>query len=496
MCHSRHTCKSGQFRPRRIKAIVMLVRFKVRNFLSFRDETEFSMVAADVESHPDHVISHDGSTVKRVLKTSVIYGANASGKSNFVKALDFARDLIIGNLALQRGEQIPTMPFMFDLDFMGKPSRFEFEVKCGNRLFLYGFEVTEKLVVSEWLFEWIMDNWELWFRRFDESKPWEIGAILHAAVDEMSVESYQSPLIEDDTPTDSPKMSVSYLLGGTQENQLFLNEAYNRGVKEFEALFDWFLRRLVLVFPDARDMPIPFPQRIDEDFESKLAELIDVFGVGATGVSLKPIDLEEDPRFPRSMKEAIRRAAFRTSNATTGYKSVQLNETTLLFDVDENKEIKPKEIFVRHKANQGFTVMFQLGQESDGTRRLFILAPVILDFLRENNDRVYVIDELERKLHPKLSFLILNMFLKNSGQKPSQLIVTTHETQILDLGLLRTDEIWFAEKDPYGGSSLFSLEEFTPRPSGDVRDEYLHGRFGATPIPLSVSNLGWADDDS
>ena len=473
----------------------MLVRFKVKNFLSFRDEAEFSMMAADVESHPDHVIAHEGSTEKRILKSSVIYGANASGKSNFVKALDFARDLIVGNLASQRGEQIPRLPFMFDLDFMGKPSRFEFEVKCGSRLFLYGFEVTQKLVVSEWLFEWIADNWELWFRRSEESKSWEIGNILNAAVKNISIKPNQTPLDEDDTPPDSPKVFVSYLLGGTRQNQLFLNEAYNRGVKEFEALYDWFLRRLVLVFPDTGDMPIPFPQRIDKDFESKLAELMDIFGVGLTGVRLKPIDLEEDTRFSPAVKEAVRRAAFRTSNATTGSRSLQLNETTLLFDVDENKEIKSTEIFVEHKAKQGYTVAFQLGQESDGTRRLFRLAPLILDFLRENNDRVYVIDELERKLHPKLSFLILHMFLKNSGQKPAQLIVTTHETQILDLGLLRTDEIWFAEKDAHGGSSLFSLEEFTPRPSGDVRDEYLQGRFGATPIPLSVSNIGWAGDD-
>lgn len=473
----------------------MLVRFKVKNFLSFRDEAEFSMMAADVESHPDHVIAHEGSTEKRILKSSVIYGANASGKSNFVKALDFARDLIIGNIATQRGDQIPRLSFMFDLEFMGDPSRFEFEVKCGSRLFLYGFEVTDKLVVSEWLFEWIADNWELWFRRLEASKSWEIGTILHAAVEDISIESYQTPSVEDDTPPDSPKMSVSYLLGGTRQNQLFLNEAYNRGVKELEALYDWFLRRLVLVFPDAGDMPISFPQRIDKDFESKLAELMDIFGVGLTGVRLKPIDLEEDTRFSPAVKEAVRRAAFRTSNATTGSRSLQLNETTLLFDVDENKEIKSTEIFVEHKAKQGYTVAFQLGQESDGTRRLFRLAPLILDFLRENNDRVYVIDELERKLHPKLSFLILHMFLKNSGQKPAQLIVTTHETQILDLGLLRTDEIWFAEKDAHGGSSLFSLEEFTPRPSGDVRDEYLQGRFGATPIPLSVSNIGWAGDD-
>ena len=474
----------------------MLVRFKVKNFLSFRDEAEFSMVAADVESHPNHVIAHEGSTEKRILKTSVIYGANASGKSNFVKALDFARDFIIGNLATQRGEQIPRLPFMFDLDYMGEPARFEFEVKCGRRLLLYGFEVTSKIVISEWLFEWIGDNWELWFKRLDESKSYEVGKLLNAAVEELSLEPHQMPLIEGDTTPDSRRVSVSYLLGGTRPNQLFLNEAYNRGVKEFQALYDWFLRRLVLVFPDSHDTPIPFPQRIDEGFESKLAELMDIFGVGLTGVSLKPIDLEEDTRFSPSFKDDVRRAAQRTSNTTEGYRSLQLNETTLLFAVDEKEDMMSTEIFAEHIAKQGYTVQFQLGQESDGTRRLFVLAPIILDFLRENNDRVYVIDELERKLHPKLSFLILNMFLKNSGQKPSQLIVTTHETQILDLGLLRTDEIWFAEKDPDGGSSLFSLEEFTPRPSGDVRDEYLHGRFGATPIPLSVSNLGWADDDT
>ena len=475
----------------------MLVRFKVKNFLSFRDETEFSMMAADVESHPDHVIVHKSATEKRILKTSVIYGANASGKSNLVKALGFARDLIVGNLASQRDQQIPTMPFMFDVELMREPSRFEFEVNCGSRLFLYGFEVTQKLVISEWLFEWIGDDWDLWFRRLDESKTYEIGSLLNAAVEELSLESFQTPLIEGDTTTDSRKVSVSYLLTGTRPNQLFLNEAYNRGVKEFEALYDWFLRRLVLVFPDAGEMPIPFPKRIDEDFVSKLSELIDIFGVGIAGVQLDPVDLDEDARFSPSVKEAVKRAATRTSDTTKGYRSLQLNETTLLFDVDENKEVTSTDIFTEHSTNrENWSVMFQLGQESDGTRRLFVLAPVMLDFLRENNDRVYVIDELERKLHPKLSFLILHMFLKNSGQKPSQFIVTTHETQILDLGLLRTDEIWFAEKDAHGGSSLFSLEEFTPRPSGDVRNEYLRGRFGATPIPLSVSNIGWANDDA
>ena len=174
------------------------------------------MMAADVESHQDHVIAHEGSTEKRILKTSVIYGANASGKSNFVKALDFARDLIIGQLASQRGENIPTMAFMFDQEFKGEPSRFEFEVKCGSRLFLYGFEVTQKLVVSEWLFEWIADNWELWFKRLKESKSWQFGTILQAAVEEMSIEPYQTPPVENDTPPDSRKLFVSYLLMGTR----------------------------------------------------------------------------------------------------------------------------------------------------------------------------------------------------------------------------------------------------------------------------------------
>ena len=473
----------------------MLLRFKVKNFLSFRDEAEFSMMAADLESHQDHVIAHEGAPEKRILKTSVIYGANASGKSNFVKALDFARDLVIGNIATQRGDQMPRLPFMFDLDYMGQPSSFEFEIKCDSRLFWYGFEVTDETVVSEWLLEWIEDDWELWFRRLKDSGAWELGGPLGSAVEEMSPELYQMPKIEGSTKETSHALSVNYLFSGTRPNQLFLNEAFNRGVTEIDALYDWFLRRLVLVYPDADDLHIPFPQRIDEAFESKLAELMDVFGVGITGVRLDSIDLEEDRRFPPSMKEALRRTAFRTSKAAEWYRSLQLNETTLLFDVDEKKEIKSTEILVEHRAKQGFGVEFQLGQESEGTRRLFILAPIMLDFLREDNDRVYIIDELERKLHPKLSFLILHMFLKNSGQKHAQLIATTHETQILDLGLLRTDEIWFAEKDPHSGSSLYSLEEFTPRPSGDIRDEYLRGRFGATPIPLSVSNIGWADDD-
>ena len=276
------------------------------------------MMAADVESHPDHVIVHEGATKRRILKTSVIYGANASGKSNFVKALDFARDLIIGNLAPQQGEYIPVLPFMLDLEFMGEPSRFEFEIKCGSRLFLYGFEVSEEAIVSEWLFEWIGDNWDLWFRRSDESKSWEIGTLLNAAVQKLSLESDQTPLIEGDTTTDSHNVSASYLLMGTRPNQLFLNEAFNRGVNEIEALYDWFFRRLVLVFPDVGDMPIPFTQRIDKEYESRLAELMDIFGVGLSGVSLKSIDLDEDTRFPPSFKEAVRRAAFRSSNISKG----------------------------------------------------------------------------------------------------------------------------------------------------------------------------------
>ena len=130
--------------------------------------------------------------------------------------------------------------------------------------------------------------------------------------------------------------------------------------------------------------------------------------------------------------------------------------------------------------------------ESDGTRRLLKLIPALFGLLNKKADYVFVLDELDRSLHTQLSYKLMELFLENSGNRKSQLIVTTHDTSLLDLDLLRRDEIWLLEKDGHGVSSLFSLEEFKLVDKMNIEKGYLGGRFGAIPILSSFDVFEWA----
>ena len=129
----------------------MLIRFTVENFLSFKDEVEFSMVAGRTRRHRDHIISNGKKSDIRLLKAAVIYGANASGKSNLIKAMSFARDLIVkGTTGKQR---IGVNPYRFDTETANASSKFQFEIRCSEKTFCYGFVVDKRRVHSEWLYE-------------------------------------------------------------------------------------------------------------------------------------------------------------------------------------------------------------------------------------------------------------------------------------------------------------------------------------------------------
>ena len=153
-------------------------------------------------------------------------------------------------------------------------------------------------------------------------------------------------------------------------------------------------------------------------------------------------------------------------------------------------EVEVMELQTVHKVNsENREVSVEVDEESDGTQRLFDLIPVLMELL--GGERVFVIDELDRSLHPHLSHSIIELFLNNSAQQKSQLIVTTHKSSLLDLALLRRDEIWFVEKNPDGQSGVYSLEEFAPRYDNDIQKGYLLGRFGAIPFIKNVDSLGW-----
>jgi AAA15 family ATPase/GTPase len=149
-----------------------------------------------------------------------------------------------------------------------------------------------------------------------------------------------------------------------------------------------------------------------------------------------------------------------------------------------------------HLDNEGNEKLFDIDQESDGTQRLLDLAPGLLDIF--SGDKVYIIDELDRSLHPDITVSILDAFLNSDTDKSghSQLIVTTHETNLLDQQLIRKDEIWFCQKNKQGESNLYSLEEYQPRFDNDIRKGYAVGRFGGIPLLSDFKNLSWMGTDA
>ena len=176
--------------------------------------------------------------------------------------------------------------------------------------------------------------------------------------------------------------------------------------------------------------------------------------------------------------------------------TVQMPFVGLYMFLTTDGQVRLKHLMTMHQIRiLDITRHFDLSQESDGTRRLFDLSWAYMGLLAGDDDQVLVVDELDLRLHPHMTRNILEIFLDNSVGKRSQLIATTHEASLLDLDLLRKDEIWFVEKDSDGNSTVYSLDEFVPQFGKDIRSAYLQGRFGAIPIVPSYNVLEWAKTD-
>lgn len=439
----------------------MLIRFTVSNYLSFNEEIEFSMIPGKCRSHSHHVIKGNKRSSIKVLRAGVVYGANASGKSNLVKAMSFARNLIINGTRPKK--YIPRTHFKFDTSCVNKPSRFEFEFKLKKEAFAYGFELDTQRIHNEWLYK---------ITKTTQKKIFERQTLDN---DESQVELGNFHF------KDKREQKLVNLMK-TRENQLFLTQSIEAGIKQFEHISNWF-RKLIIVFPEAHDHRLEFTLEGNGMLHNLLVDFLKRFDTGISGISLKPIDLKSDSTaLPQEIQ--IQLSEMLEPGKTTIFNTP--NNTSYLVSMNEKNELGVFKLMTNHKI-KGSTdeTSLEIKDESDGTQRLFELIPAL--YLVLNGDYVCIIDELDRSMHPKLSFNILEMFLDSRIKHESQLIVTTHETNLLNLNLLRRDEIWFVEKSKEGASSVFSLEEFIPRYDSDVRKGYLLGRFGGIPIVNNVA---------
>lgn len=440
----------------------MLLQFAVENYACFAEEALFSMVASAGPEHPRHLVQSQTGRRPRILRLAALYGANAHGKTKLIEALRFAQSLVI--LGTKSGRRIPTQPYRLDRQSREKPSRFDFLIDYEGVEYSYGFAVDAVRVHEEWLFVRETAREARYFERVTD------------ADNKVTVEMGPKFAGSDK----KRRRFLEFVAQGTRPNQLFLTEAVDRNVEVLKPLFRWF--KSVLTVVSAEEAPQPLAVRInrEEDFVEFMADFLRNAGTGIDGLSSEeePLDFEKHfPGVPAGLREDIE------TELPQGaiYSLPGPDGQSLTIYCDDQARPTVARLKTRHIGRDAIEANFDFEDESSGTQRLMEILPILAD--AASGERVYVVDELDRKLHPLLSRLFVSSFIDRcADEQRTQLVFTTHDTHLMDLEVLRRDEIWFFEKDRYGSSRLYSMNALKVRPDLKLEKSYLNGRFGGVPL--------------
>ena len=444
----------------------MLVSAKFENIYSFHKETRILFNAGKSDYLPMHVACADKRDDISVLRTGLIYGANASGKSNIVMCLALIKDFAIEGWTDRR------YSYFKMVDTPVERSCIELEFKVDGMFFAYGISFCKGGLLEEWLYKTGSRKDSLIFERKRQGDEWENKI----APQYLKTEGCQF---------------LRFLIDGTPTKGTFLNEYVKRNGKGIDAIklaHKWF-ENLNIIFPETHR--IDFPRRAvrDDQFRDVMRNLLRYFDTGITNLcqlDAKPEEL--------GIPEFVRQKVEETLAGQDASKGVVLHfDRRFVFaEKDESRNLRWYEIKTIHqKEGTNSEYVFELYEESDGTARLFDFIPMLIDM--RANDAVYVIDEVDRSLHPMLTLKLLEMYDDILSQNSHmQLICTTHESNLLSSAPVRQDEVWFIEKDRMGESHLASLCEYKPREN--IQKGYLNGRYGAIPFFGELSNIHWGNE--
>jgi AAA15 family ATPase/GTPase len=440
----------------------MLIRFTIENFLSFRDKEIFSLLPSKGTLKPQHKSKPIKGT--SVLKTAVVFGANASGKSNLIKAIEFGKRLVLKG---SKTEQ----PITFDIFKLDKKSvkdnsRIEYEIQHKNKNYAYGFVFNSKEIIEEWLFE---------INKKSEIKIFERTNSNQYVFPGLTKKNNKNEL-----------QFIEFTAKGTPRNQLFLNQIRNTNIKENVTdisdilnVIDWFQNALTVIYPNSKTVGKKFELLENTDLKNLFTEMLDYFDTGIDGIDFKEIEFKKID-LPDEVIEDIKNDLLSDKSEKKGaFLSNPQDDKYYIITKNKDNELEAKLLKTMHKVVGGTFELFDLKDESDGTRRIMDLIPLIIDFFKGGN--VFIVDEMERSLHPNLIYDLFDFFLEKCENINSQFIVASHESTLLTQKLLRKDEIWFAVKDKQGASHLHSLEDYNIRFDKEVRRDYLLGRYKGIP---------------
>lgn len=430
----------------------MLIQFSVKNFRTFKEKATLSLIASnyDKDTRETENISNSNAFNLKILKSAVIYGANASGKSKFIEALMFLKRFAINSSKeSQKGEEIDVEPFRLNNESENQPSEFEVIFLFKKEMFRYGFEVDKQKIVSEWLYHKPKTKEvELFYRDFQNFET-------HAR--------------------NFPKGATLVREGLIRNNALLLSVAAQFNDKTCENVIEWFKNlKTISGLKEEGYQGYTMGQTKNPKHKERILELLKAADLGIQDIELEMLDLSKLPKdMPKELREMI-------------LKKSKEDDTEYFSDI-----LTAHKQFDNEKNNIGMINFSLDDDESFGTRKFFALTGPVLDAIE--NGYTLVVDELDSKLHPNLVCKIVSLFnSKTLNPKNAQLVFNTHDTNLLSSGLFRKDQVWFTEKDKYGEAKLYSLADFTSdkvRKKEPFEDNYIRGKYGAVPFLGFFDNL-------
>lgn len=426
----------------------MLISFTIKNYLSFKERTTFSMLAS-----PERRFSHRIAKVKttKILPIAAMFGGNASGKSNFIQAMGFIKNFVACGLA-KLDEPIPVTPFRLDPKNEKSPCEFSLLFTLQNTIYEYTIIVDSKRVYEEKLIKIQKAIEKVIYSRVrndDEEFGWDVFML-------KTIPEYKK---------------LNYILKTSADNRLFLSSvASQKGLEYFQSVYDWFDKQFIIISP--KYTPFNLISFTNQESKNTLIfnEMLSLFDTGIQALEKEEISLNDETQVAQGIFPQMR------DEMPTALPSIinSVDVNTL-----EDDGTKMHRLLAQHKNVSGDARNFSLSHESDGTRRLLHLLPIFL----MNQDTVFIIDELDRSLHTLISHRFIELFLsKIDEDSRNQLIFTTHNVLLMDQDLLRRDEMWIVDKNSMGESSLSAINDYEAiRFDTDLRKKYLAGRFGGIP---------------
>lgn len=410
----------------------MIIEFSVKNFLSFKERVTFSMLANSNKGLDDNYVEYND---KKILKTSAIYGANASGKTNLFQILASVIYMLRNSNNFNMNSKLLIAPFKFDKKTINKPSEFEIKFIAENIRYVYGFIADSKKIYEEYLY---------YYPSGRETK----------IFDRTNTNEYSFPQKDGRILND--------IASKTAANKFFIATATNWNYEQTKVPYK-FLTVDINTFNNLsglRDIAIREYLKNDNELKSFALEFLKKADFNIVDYKVLETDVPEDvlATIPDYIKA----------------------------EINMKEKLKVFTAFFKHIDSD---IELSYEEESMGTQIVFCFIPFIMDAL--NNKKIIVVDELDKSLHPYLVEMIVQMFNDpNINKNGAQLIFNTHDTNLLKLNILRRDQIWFTEKDHNNGiSDLYPLSDFSVRKTENIERGYMLGRYGAVPFIKNDFNL-------